>query len=603
MRPAINRLPYPPMQQPATNDTTATPQPSPPKPPPRREEHKETLSETIQSILVAFILAFVFRAFVVEAFVIPSGSMAPTLLGAHMRLVCKECGYPFSVNYPTSGGTDDSLKIPDRAPAVFSMHCPNCGFKVQRDGTGPADSPPIDVYYGDRILVLKYLYLIQQPQRWDVVVFKSPSDPNFAQNFIKRLVGKPGETLMVLDGDIYACPNAEASWKGDPLINGEPLNIEKWPWKVQTKPREVQNALWRVVYDQDHQPRNAAWRSPQWIFPWQLGPGWARTADRRLLSFDDRTGTGTGALVFNNDANDGAFPLTDWLPYNESHSFKTGSPVRDAYTANTYAMDILPRWYVSDLQIRFAYRRNAGDGPMRASLTKLQHTFTAEIFPDRARLIHRLPDGTTRTIAEAPIHASIGAELNVELMNVDYCVTLRLDGRDLIRTTPKDYAPDLPALLKLHRQRNDMAGASHELIRSVFGIPRAQLDAERQACQITHLSLWRDGYYTPSQGYARPSELIHGSPEHPIRLAGHADAMENEFFVLGDNSILSSDARYWTQRVDLLNEGNLQVRDGRVPQRFLLGKAFFVYWPAGFRPFSSTVPGIIPNFGDMRMIH
>lgn len=39
------------------------------------------IKETIESILVAFILAFIFRAFVMEAFVIPTGSMAPTLLG------------------------------------------------------------------------------------------------------------------------------------------------------------------------------------------------------------------------------------------------------------------------------------------------------------------------------------------------------------------------------------------------------------------------------------------------------------------------------------------------------------------------------------------
>jgi hypothetical protein len=34
----------------------------------------------------------------------------------------------------------------------------------------------------------------------------------------------------------------------------------------------------------------------------------------------------------------------------------------------------------------------------------------------------------------------------------------------------------------------------------------------------------------------------------------------------------------------------------------MLGKAFFVYWPAGYRPWPSA-PGIIPNFGDMRFIH
>src|SRR5277367_2598937 len=69
------------------------------------------IKETIESILVAFVLAFIFRAFVVEAFVIPTGSMAPTLLGAHLRFRCPDCGYVFDVNYSTGDDSDD-IRIP-----------------------------------------------------------------------------------------------------------------------------------------------------------------------------------------------------------------------------------------------------------------------------------------------------------------------------------------------------------------------------------------------------------------------------------------------------------------------------------------------------------
>src|SRR5213595_10211 len=85
----------PPRFIPPTVTLPATPPPAATTPPPE----KENIKETIESILVAFILAFVFRAFVVEAFVIPSGSMAPTLLGAHMRFRCPDCGWRFDVNY------------------------------------------------------------------------------------------------------------------------------------------------------------------------------------------------------------------------------------------------------------------------------------------------------------------------------------------------------------------------------------------------------------------------------------------------------------------------------------------------------------------------
>src|SRR6476660_2277323 len=83
-----------------------------------------SVKETLESILVAFILAFIFRAFVVEAFVIPTGSMAPTLLGAHVRIRCPDCGWRFEVNYsqPSSGG--DDIVIPSEASGTYRVFCP-----------------------------------------------------------------------------------------------------------------------------------------------------------------------------------------------------------------------------------------------------------------------------------------------------------------------------------------------------------------------------------------------------------------------------------------------------------------------------------------------
>ena len=54
------------------------------------------LRETIESIVIAFVLAFLFRTFEAEAFVIPTGSMSPSLQGRHKDVDCSECGYPFS---------------------------------------------------------------------------------------------------------------------------------------------------------------------------------------------------------------------------------------------------------------------------------------------------------------------------------------------------------------------------------------------------------------------------------------------------------------------------------------------------------------------------
>src|SRR6476619_2643512 len=59
---------------------------------------KESYRETIESIVVAFILALLIRGFEAEAFVIPTGSMAPTLMGRHKEITCPQCGHVYAVN-------------------------------------------------------------------------------------------------------------------------------------------------------------------------------------------------------------------------------------------------------------------------------------------------------------------------------------------------------------------------------------------------------------------------------------------------------------------------------------------------------------------------
>jgi signal peptidase I len=270
------------------------------------DEDKTNVKETIESILVAFILAFIFRAFVVEAFVIPTGSMAPTLLGAHMRYVCPDCGYTFDVNYQSRNAEEDEeMRTPAEAFPMADVYCPNCGYLVasreHRNTFGEITNPQaaVPVNYGDRILVLKYLYLLHPPQRWDVVVFKSPDEPkttHYEQNFIKRLVGLPGEHLMVLDGNIYVKESADS------------------PWEIPAKPRAAQEALWRIVYDNDFHPTMAQRGAGQlkWVQPWRAeGDGWDTSG--RQFAFDNSSG---GAILrFDRNADSTTQTLTDYLVY------------------------------------------------------------------------------------------------------------------------------------------------------------------------------------------------------------------------------------------------------------------------------------------------
>ncbi len=53
---------------------------------------------------------------------------------------------------------------------------------------------------GDRILVSKFIYKFKEPRQGDVIVFKSPEDEK--KDFIKRLVGMPGDTVNIRNGAI-----------------------------------------------------------------------------------------------------------------------------------------------------------------------------------------------------------------------------------------------------------------------------------------------------------------------------------------------------------------------------------------------------------------
>jgi hypothetical protein len=75
---------------------------------------------------------------------------------------------------------------------------------------------------------------------------------------------------------------------------------------------------------------------------------------------------------------------------------------------------------------------------------------------------------------------------------------------------------------------------------------------------------------------------------------------KDEFFAMGDNSPDSADSRLWS--IEGLGNNGKGYRMGIVPRDYLVGKAFFVYWPSSLR-LEKLKLGIVPDIGRMRFIY
>ncbi|MCB1453921.1 MAG: signal peptidase I, partial [Rhizobiaceae bacterium] len=140
------------------------------------------LGETVSVIVQALILALIIRTFLFQPFSIPSGSMRPTLLEGDYLFVTK-WAYGYS-----------------RHSLPFS--------------------PPI---FSGRIWD-------SEPERGDVVVFKLPQDTSF--DYIKRVIGLPGDRIQMREGQLYindeAVPREKVGEINNPDITEVNRPVEVW---------------------------------------------------------------------------------------------------------------------------------------------------------------------------------------------------------------------------------------------------------------------------------------------------------------------------------------------------------------------------------------
>ncbi len=534
------------------------------------------IRETIESIVIAFILAFLFRTFEAEAFVIPTGSMAPTLMGRHKDLNCPDCDYPFQVNASEEEGG---------GVLVAGSRCPMC--RLLFDTRDVARYPS---YKGDRILVEKITYRTGEPSRWDVAVFKYPQEA--ATNFIKRVVGLPGETIRLQHGRVYYRP---------PSAAGEDFVVaRKSPEKIL--------AMKQPVYDNDY------------VLPWMVERGWP-------LRWQGTDGAAHWQVSedLRRFRTQGAAEQPVWLRYRH---FVPSTDEREALAAGTLPAGYRPRpqlitdfnayntnvngrgfhpsghdrtrglgvHWVGDLIVECTLTAESAAGEFLLELVKGGRRMECRIdlaSGEAALAIEGLegfhPRGTT------PIRGP--GSYRLRFANVDDQLTLWVDGRVVAFDQPPTFGP-----LGNHRP-------------TAADLAPVGLGSQGAAVEVSSLRILRDIYYIAGRT-SWPNDVIADYPRHdrpfttlseenlaaffsdPTQwdifdrlVASEYSLGEDQFFTLGDNSARSKDGRLWEQ-------------EHFVDRELLIGKALWLYWPHSWHRIPNTnIPfPYFPNFERMKLV-
>lgn len=151
----------------------------------------QRVRQSIAVIMLLLTALVAVRLWCLEGLVFPvpiaGPSMADTFDGPHFKVKCADCGHEFRC---------DAMGVPSSQEAV----CPNCGYEHNRLRTD-------DLVPGEPVIIDRWVYLLDQPKRYDVVAFTHPSDES--RRVVKRIIGLPGEQVEI--------------WFGDVFIDGQPL--------------------------------------------------------------------------------------------------------------------------------------------------------------------------------------------------------------------------------------------------------------------------------------------------------------------------------------------------------------------------------------------
>ncbi len=548
--------------------------------------------ETVESIVIAFTLALLFRAFEAEAFVIPTGSMAPALMGRHKDLVCGSCGLDYRVGCSAEeddqsqsfreqlaiktaelerakgvaaderAGPDERARAQRTIESLQSPHgqlaqlrtrlagklvaasrCPNCGHVMDLLADTPRGTeydPRYPSFNGDRILVNKFVYDFTEPRRFDVVVFRYPEDAK--TNYIKRLIGLPGETVSIAGGDIWTSRDG-----------AEPA--------IARKPDAKLTAMLQCVHDSRHEAEELA------------RAGWpARWSDWSAAGAEPRFRSDDGGRSFAVTAAGGPATLRyrHFMPAPDDWDAIQGGERVDGELTPTLVDDFQPynalptrSHWVGDLALEARLESRGTGGRVTLDLVEggRRHEVRIDLATGDAELSGPFLDGTPRAATGV---RGRGA-WTVRFANVDDELTLFVDGRRVPFDRPSAWATPIGAAAA-SRPVLDVpvpgAAAASDLAPAGITVDGAEVG-------VSALRLLRDIYYIGAHDISAMGGMIE-KPRLDFPLE------PDQFFVLGDNSAASKDSRLWL-------EGH------HVDRHLIVGKALTIFWPHAVSP-SWAVP-------------
>jgi len=553
------------------------------KPRGQHDGPRDNWRDTIESIAIAFILAFIFRTFVCEAFIIPTGSMAETLYGRHKDVNCPQCKTRFRVGASSEVDRDNGYFIPSKR--LKYGFCPNCRFQMDIEDELP--------FAGDRILVNKFPYEFTDPKRWEVVVFKFPGDPKIS--YIKRLIGLPGETISILAGDLYRQV-------------GELGKAE-----ILRKSAEVQQETQILVYDHDKPAKVLLDQG----FPERWAP--VNSMDPELLDLNDGWQSDDVSRGFSIDATQklAAAPESwiryrhyvpkpiDWQQALEKKRIELAPQlilIADHYSYNSGYSGEFPisdpetdsvgdRW-VGDLTVSCEVEVQESTGLLTLELIEGRRKYHCDfdLASGRTTLSYqdeskRLANGDYEDIPIGEAQTAVGKIGKYKLLfaNVDDRLLLSINGRWVkfqADGKPVDGSYEFPQL-------------AAERVPSHLDLSPVGIAARQAKLRVSHLMLKRDIHYTyrgeneSHDARRRLEDPDQYADDIKNRKPDQFPLLNDELLVLGDNSPCSSDSRWWNHRPS---------HPHALKRSLMIGKAFLIYWPHGM-PFPGP-RGFSPYLGE-----